>query len=69
MRREQEAVIRAAEILNHGNVERAQVRAVQTDGTGQPILYRDHMFADQRALDEAFQNYYEAIRADSQPKK
>lgn len=49
-----ERIFEAAERLN-----RANVRAAQSTGTR---LYRDAMTAEARALDEAFQEYYDAQR-------
>jgi len=53
MREIEDHIIKLAEVLNIGNVERAQVRASPDP------LYRDHMYTDQRNLDEVFQKYYE----------
>lgn len=50
-------LLKAAEAVNRFNVERAQVRAVPLGD----VLYRDHMLAYQRNLDEAFQRYYESL--------
>lgn len=49
-----ERLIRAAEVMNHANVERAQQNALPN------IFYREVMEPHERALDEAFQAYYEA---------